>query len=64
MRVFNDIVIQLVIAMKAVYLDNNITSLSILITPFEAITLEAAIKEDTPSWKRAIYKELSSLLKI
>ena len=50
--------------MKAVYLDDDITSLSVPIAPFEAIILEAAMKEDAPGWKRVIHEELSSLLKI
>lgn len=64
MRVFNDTVVQLVTAMKAVHLGDNSTSLGAPTAPFEAIELEAAMQEDAPGWRNAIHEELSSLLKM
>ena len=40
-RVFNDTVVQLVIAIKAIYLEaKNTTSLGVPIAPFDAIKLD------------------------
>jgi hypothetical protein len=63
-RVFNDTVVQLVTALKAVHLDDNTTSLGAPTAPFEAIELDAAIQEDALGWRKSIKQELSSLLKM
>ena len=48
--VFNNIVVQSVITMKAVYLEaGDMTSLRVPIAPFDAIKLDQALKGDTPS---------------
>ena len=50
MRVFNDIVVQLVITMKAVYLEaKNTTSLGAPTALFDAIELDQALREDALS---------------
>ena len=49
MRVFNNTVIQSVIAIKAVYLEaKNTTSLRVPTAPFNTIKLDQALKKDTP----------------
>ena len=61
-RVFNDQVVQLVKAMKAVHLENeDTTSLGAPTAPFEAIELEEALKEDAPRWLEAIRAEGTAL---
>ena len=58
-------VVQLVIAIKAVYLKaKNTTSLGAPIAPFNAIKLDQALREDTFSWIKAIFKEFLSLKRI
>ena len=48
-RVFNDIVVQLVTALKAVHLDiENTTSLDVPTATFESIELKDALQEDAP----------------
>jgi reverse transcriptase-like protein len=59
-RVFNDEVSRLVIAMKAVHLDEE--TLGAPTAPFEAITLHDAMEEDAPAWIKAITAELRSLV--
>jgi hypothetical protein len=64
-RVFNDQVVQLVNAMKAVHLeDEDTTSLGVPTAPFEAIELEEALKEDAPKWLEAIYAKGTALKKL
>jgi hypothetical protein len=48
-RVFNNTIVQLIIAMNAVYLKaGNTTSLRALTAPFDAIELNQALREDAP----------------
>jgi hypothetical protein len=48
-RVFNDTVVQLIMAMNAVHLEaGNTTSLGAPIAPFDAIELNQALREDAP----------------
>jgi hypothetical protein len=48
-RVFNDTVVQLIIAMNAVHLEaGNTTSLGAPTAPFDAIELDQALREDSP----------------
>jgi hypothetical protein len=62
MRVFNDTVVQSVIAMKAVHLEaENTTSLGAPTAPFDAIELDQALREDAPGWMKAIFEEFLSL---
>ena len=57
-RVFNNIVVQSVIAIKAVHLEaGDMTLLGVPIVPFDTIKLDQALKEDAPSWIRAIFEE-------
>ena len=59
--VFSDSVVQLVRAMKAVHIEGESSSIEAPAPPFEAVTVEDAIKEDAPEWKKAIMAELQSL---
>jgi Reverse transcriptase (RNA-dependent DNA polymerase)/GAG-pre-integrase domain len=59
--VFSDSVIQLVRAMKAVHIEGESSSIEVPAPPFEAVTVEDAMKEDAPEWKKAIMAELQSL---
>ena len=48
-KVFNNIVVQLFTAMKAVHLtEEDMTSLGVPIAPFEAIDLDVAKRKDAP----------------
>jgi hypothetical protein len=60
--VFSKSVVQLVSAIKAVHLEpETSTSLGAPTTPFEAIELRDALKEDAPGWREAILAEAKSL---
>ena len=55
-------VVQLVIAIKAIYLEaKNTTFIGAPIAPFDAIELDQALREDAPGWMKAIFKEFLSL---
>ena len=60
--VFSDSVMQLVTGFKAVHLkEDESGSVQAPIPPFESVTLEEAMKEDTPEWMKAFASELQSL---
>jgi hypothetical protein len=60
--VFYKSVVQLAYALKAVHLElETSTSLGAPTAPFEAIELRDALKEDAPSWRKAILAEAKSL---
>ena len=57
-RVFNNTVVQSIIAMKAVNLEaENTTSLGAPTAPFDAIKLDQALRKDAPGWIKAIFEE-------
>ena len=59
---FNNMVVQLVIAIKAIYLEaKNTTSLGAPIALFNAIKLDQALREDAPGQIKAIFNEFLSL---
>jgi hypothetical protein len=59
--VFTDSVAQLVVALHAVHIEGETSSIEVPAAPFEAITLEEAMREDAPNWKTAMLRELQSL---
>ena len=60
--VFSDSVVQLVSAMKVVHInEEESASLGVPAPPFEAVTIEEAMKEDAPNWIKALDEELRSL---
>ena len=58
--VFPDGVSLLIEESKVVHMDRE-SNHGISIAPFEAITIEEAMKSDLESWKKAIIRELQSL---
>ena len=57
--VFSDSVMQLVTGFKAVHLkEDESGSVQAPAPPFESVTLEEAMKEDTPKWMKAFASEL------
>src|SRR5204863_3336209 len=60
---FPDSIVYSAIAMKAVHLEGN-NSLGALITPFELVSEEEAMKEDAPAWLEAIKAELKSIKEV
>jgi hypothetical protein len=61
-KVFSDVVVQLVRALKAVHITReDSTSLGAPAVPFEAVTEEETTKEDAPEWRKAKLSELQSL---
>jgi hypothetical protein len=64
-KVFNDTVVQLFTAMKAVHLtDKDTASLGVPTAPFEAIDMDEAMREDAPGWRKSIIEEYTGLLKM
>jgi hypothetical protein len=60
--IFSDSVMQLVTEFKAVHLkEDELSSVQASAPPFEAITLEEAMREDAPKWLKAFLSELQSL---
>ena len=64
-RVFNDKVIQLAIAIKAIQIKpNQLTSLRAPTAPFKAVNLNQAFTQDATNWVLSILNKLKSLKKI
>jgi hypothetical protein len=59
--VFSDSVVRLAAQLEAVHIEGDSSSLETPAAPFEAISIEEAMKEDAPEWKKAILSELESL---
>jgi hypothetical protein len=61
--VYNDTIVQSITAFKALHLeDDDTVSLGAPTAPFEAIELDAAMREDAPGWRKSIHEELQALL--
>jgi hypothetical protein len=59
--IFADSVVRLVSQLQAVHIEGDSSSLDVPAAPFEAISIQEAMKEDAPEWKKAMLNELESL---
>jgi Reverse transcriptase (RNA-dependent DNA polymerase) len=59
-KIFPDSIVHQANALKAMHLEGN-DSLGAPIAPFEAVSMEEAMKEDAPAWLEAIKAELNSI---
>jgi hypothetical protein len=61
--VFNDNIVRLITAYKAVHItDDDTTSLGVPTPLFESIEIDMAIREDDPGWNKSILEEYKGLL--